>query len=288
MTRYSNRICWAFCVSWLVPWTVTFAAEVVPILEARDVLRVGYISNALISESSGIVASRNQPGLFWTHNDKGHKPRLFAITQAGRSLATFDVEGTLIHDWEDIAIDDQGHLFLGDIGNNNTERSELAVYRIREPAVGSSRKQVAPEARWRLTYPGLRFDCESLFIYQNFGFVISKVFKDKKAEIYRFALGNSTNPVSLELVTRLPVTSPVTGADITSDGKVLGLVCKSSAYAFRIDGDLKNAGEVVPERTRFKGKHIEGCCFVPDGLLATSEDRTIYLFTNPAFRLGKP
>jgi hypothetical protein len=33
-----------------------------------------------------------------------------------------------------------------------------------------------------------------------------------------------------------------------------------------------------------KGEHIEGCCFVPDGLLATSERRTIFLFTDPAFR----
>lgn len=272
----------------MVPWSVVLAAEFFPVPEARGVLQVGYISNVLISESSGIVASRNQPGVFWTHNDKGHKPRLFAITQTGKSLATFNVEGPLIHDWEDVAIDDQGHLFIGDIGNNHNERSELAVYRIQEPVVASAQKQVLPEARWQLKYPGHRFNCESLFVYQNCGFVISKVFQDKKAEVYRFALKTSTNPVSLELVTRLPVTSPVTGADITPDGELLGLVCKSSAYAFRINGDVRNAGQVVPGRTRFKGKHIEGCCFVPEGLLATSEDRKIYLFTDPVFHMEKP
>jgi hypothetical protein len=36
--------------------------------------------------------------------------------------------------------------------------------------------------------------------------------------------------------------------------------------------------------TKFKDEHIEGCCFVPDGLLATSESRDIFLFTNAAFR----
>jgi hypothetical protein len=38
-----------------------------------------------------------------------------------------------------------------------------------------------------------------------------------------------------------------------------------------------------PAHTKFKHEHIEGCCFVPEGLLATAETREIFLFTDPAF-----
>ena len=62
------------------------------------------------------------------------------------------------------------------------------------------------------------------------------------------------------------------------------LVAKDGAYVFRIDGDVARVNEVEPHRTELRDQHVEGCCFVPDGLLATSERRMIFLFTDPAFR----
>lgn len=40
-----------------------------------------------ISESSGLVASRTHDGVFWTHNDSGDAPRIFAIDRSGALLA---------------------------------------------------------------------------------------------------------------------------------------------------------------------------------------------------------
>ena len=36
-------------------------------------------------------------------------------------------------DWEDIAIDDNGRLYLGDIGNNGNRLPLRAIYRLDEP-----------------------------------------------------------------------------------------------------------------------------------------------------------
>ena len=36
-------------------------------------------------------------------------------------------------DWEDIAADDEGHLYVGDIGNNGGLLAIRAIYRIDEP-----------------------------------------------------------------------------------------------------------------------------------------------------------
>src|SRR5262245_47229305 len=81
---------------------------------APGVVQLGTISNRRITESSGVVASRQHPGVLWTHNDGGgpRKQILFAIRRNGESVGEFRVSGVLLHDWEDIAIDDEKHLFI--------------------------------------------------------------------------------------------------------------------------------------------------------------------------------
>src|SRR5580765_7005738 len=38
---------------------------------APDVLEIGHLTHPRITESSGVVASRQYPRVFWTHNDGG-------------------------------------------------------------------------------------------------------------------------------------------------------------------------------------------------------------------------
>jgi hypothetical protein len=259
------------------------ANEALPRVVAPGVEQIGRIGSPAITESSGLAASRRHPGVFWTHNDKGSKPRLFAITREGNLLAQFKIEGVKIADWEDIAIDDEGRLYLGDIGNNEGKRSDVEIYGVDEPDPTSTRGTLQPNRIWRLQYPVKPFDAESLFVHQGAGYVISKVTKDRQAEIYRFALEDS-GPRTLESTAKLPITSPVTGADISPDGKRIGVVCKAGAYVFRVDGDVAKAGSVTPWNTRFRHESIEACCFVPEGLMATAESREIFLFNEEAFR----
>ena len=61
------------------------------------------------------------------------KQVLYAIDREGNTRAFFPVIGVTLHDWEDIAIDNAGHLFIGDIGNNDAKRKTLAVYEVDEP-----------------------------------------------------------------------------------------------------------------------------------------------------------
>jgi len=253
---------------------------------APGVRLIGSISHPRITESSGVAASRQFPGVLWTHTDGGgpKKQVLYAITREGSSLREFFLADVAIADWEDIAIDDQKHLFVGDIGNNDAKRSQLAVYQIDEPDPKSEARSVSPKRSWRLRFPNEPFDCESLFVWQGSGYVVSKVFKDSRAQIFRFPLADAKEPVMLELVATTRIESPVTGADISPDGKLLGLVAKSGAFVYRIDGDVARAGKGKPHQTKFRHESIEGCALVAEGLLATAESREIFLFTDPAFR----
>ena len=49
---------------------------------------------------------------------------------------------------------------------------------------------------------------------------------------------------------------------------------------------MTRAAKGKPFQAKFKHEHIEGCTFVPEGLLVTAESREIYLFTDEAFRTG--
>src|SRR5947207_15978497 len=66
------------------------------------------------SESSGVIASRKHPGVYWTHCDSGNDASIYAITCEGKFIAEYQLD-VPNHDWEDIAVDDDGHLFIGDI-----------------------------------------------------------------------------------------------------------------------------------------------------------------------------
>ena len=76
---------------------------------------------------------------FWTHNDSGGGAWLYAFDRSGQSLGRWAVPGARANDWEDIAAGPgpkrgESYLYIGDIGDNNSRRPYVTVYRIPEPA----------------------------------------------------------------------------------------------------------------------------------------------------------
>jgi hypothetical protein len=156
---------------------------------APGVRLVARISDPRIKESSGVVGSRRYADVFSTHNDGGgtKKQVLYAIDREGNTRASFPVIGVTLHDWEDLAIDSAGHLYIGDIGKNDSKRHALAVYEIEESNPLAGTKRIAQKRAWNLRFPEAPFDCESLFIWKDQGYVVSKVFNTALAQIFRFS-----------------------------------------------------------------------------------------------------
>ena len=243
--------------------------------------RVGHVQPPGLREASGIAASSRNTNVFWTHTDGDKKPILYAINRQGRGLAQFPV-ATRMEDWEDIASDGAGHLLLGDIGNNDALRTELRVYEVDEPAITKAQGRLTINKEWRLQFPKKPFDCESLFVFGGDGYVVSKVFNDKGGSLYRFPLAKP-GAVVLEKVCQLPVSSPITSATLSSDGKKLAMTSHSGAFLFQINNRIESAARVKPVHLKMRDHHIEGCTFVPEGLLLISEERDLFLVKQSAF-----
>jgi len=111
---------------------------------------VGRLNETLLNETSGVVASRQNPGVFWAHNDSGDSARVFAFyIRCGKahSLGYFTVDGISAgntQDWEDISIgpgpDGRQWIYIGDFGNNggwrnNANSGFLRLVRFPEPQV---------------------------------------------------------------------------------------------------------------------------------------------------------
>jgi len=251
---------------------------------APGVMELGTLANPAITESSGVVASRHFTNVFWTHNDGGKSETLFAVTREGRTLSEFKVLGAKIDDWEDIAIDDERHLYIADTGDNEAKRKHVAVFRVDEPDPSSSAGVVRATLKWQLRWPNGPVDSEGLFVYGTNGYLVTKVKNDRRAEVYRFHLGAAESQM-LEFFARLTIESPVTGATISSNGTAVAFVAGSGAFVYRIDGNISKLAQLRPYHTRFKHDSMEACTFVPEGLLTTAESKEIFLFTDEPFRV---
>lgn len=252
----------------------TFPREVVP-----GVVQLAELPKHDFKECSGLVASRQFPGVLWTHND-GQDRRLFAINRRGQKLAEFEVQGVLIWDFEELSIDATNRLYVADIGNNLEIRPSLAVHRLAEPDPKGKGGALKVERSWVLRFPARSFNAEGLVIQGDHGFLIRKLGKGKKAELYRWPLSADTT-ITLEDIGKLEIMSPVTGAALSRDGSRLGLTANDGVYWLPCAGGVEKAIGPTPIHVPFKLGQIEGCDFAEDGLLVVSETRELFLFKNP-------
>ena len=116
--------------------------------EFGDRVDLGLIEHPDLVEASGLVDSRKNEHVLWTHNDRLRENALFAINTAGEHLGTYWIDGIENVDWEGLAIGpgpEPGvdYLYIGEIGNNRMPRDDIMyIYRIPEPVVDFSQSPV--------------------------------------------------------------------------------------------------------------------------------------------------
>lgn len=201
-------------------------------------VQVATVDDPSITESSGLIASRTQPGVFWVHNDSGDKARFFALDAAGARLGTFKIKDIDADDWEAMAAGPgpaPGEwLYFGDIGDNPEKRDVITVHRLPEPdaaAAGGGAVFVDGAEAIDLVYPDAPHNAETLLVDPQSGDLLI-VIKDDPTRIFHLpAPLTAGGPHTLaELV---PIAFPATvatGGDISPLGDFI--VVRTYAQAF--------------------------------------------------------
>lgn len=191
----------------------------------------GRLQDPAIVESSGLVASRRNPGALWTHNDSGNAPALYCLQGDGSSCGTWAVEGAGNEDWEDIAVgpgpdSKLTYLYIGDVGDNASARDSITVYRVPEPSLPTNSSSTSPAESLTFEYPDGPHDAEALLVHPDSGAlyvitkeVVSGVYKATPPFVH-------SSPMVLEKIASFSIFGSFadrTGADISPDGRHVAL-----------------------------------------------------------------
>ena len=232
-----------------------------------------------IKESSGLA--RATDSTFITHPDGGSAPELYLANLKGGLLQTISLP-IANKDWEDLAQDENGNLYIGDFGNNANQRRDLKIYSLD----GASKKvtdtisfSFADQAEFPPPRSRQHYDLEAFFHHSDslYMFTKSRAFKPI-TQLYKLPVSGAEQTIVPS--GKISVKSPITAADIRSDSNQFALLGYGRLYLFKPDS----------ETISFNGKRYclpvgrtgqaEAVLFLsPEQLLITNEKGKLYLVT---------
>ncbi len=195
-----------------------------------------------VEESSGLALVN---GHLITHNDRGNKNKLYTINpSSGRVTGSIQLNNVQNHDWEDLTQSDE-HLYVGDMGNNNGDRKNLAIYKISKSRLQFAGEQTAAvDEIISFEYPNQtdftkgkdhNFDCEGIIYKDGYLYLFSKNRLDKYSSLYRIPAKEGHHEA--ELISTFAVGGKITGAAINSNGQVaiIGFRKKHDCFVWLLD-----------------------------------------------------
>lgn len=244
-------------------------------------LDTAVISSPRLGELSGIAASRH-PGVFWTHNDSGDEPALYAIDSAGRDRGSRRVAGAVNRDWEDMAagpcvVAPGRCLYLADIGDNSGRRTSVVVYRAPEPTAplaGDTVLELLDSIVLR--YPDRPHNAEALAITADGLLLLTTKDLRGPARVFVAPAGSHESVLQsrCDLAMRVEPFAGriVTGMAVSPDDRLLVVRTYVSLHLFRNDGacsPLTGLGGVAVPVVEAQGEAVT--FEAPDRLVLVSE-----------------
>ncbi len=179
----------------------------------------------------------------WLIEDGGNDDKIYQVDLEGNILKSFEVKNAKNKDWEDLAHDPSGQVYIADLGNNSQKRTDLFIYKIPDPRLEGGDKIDAEKIR--VKYPAGKsgdedqaYDSEAIFYKDGFLFIITKdrerpftgkalIFKvpAKKGDYTAILVGSFTPCRERGLC-------EVTAADISPDGRRIALLGYGTLWIF--------------------------------------------------------
>jgi len=274
----------------------------------RNVTTVALRGPRDLVENSAAVMSRRQAGIWFTVNDSGNEPLLFALDTLGANRGVWRVLDAANVDWEAASIGSCGTtgagaaascIYIGDVGDNNGRHPAGELYRVVEPdaiETGSAGTVGGLKAELlRFRYADRPHDVEAMYVAPNGDVVLitKRELRDQNGElrqalVFRVPASawGQARPAVAALVDSLPIVPSsvpfrlITDASLAPDAKHLAVRTYGEVYVFATDSltgavlhDVKPTVCDVTPLSEYQG---EGVAFVAPRsgrLLFTSEGR---------------
>ncbi|MDM1044057.1 hypothetical protein HX004_04260 [Myroides sp. 1354] len=134
-----------------------------------------------LKEVSGMSFDANSHS-FWVLQDSGNTNELYQIDSLGQVMHTLKVKNQKNNDWEELASDPAGNLYIGDFGNNKNTRKNLQIIKINKDQLHA--KETEADYVITFDYPEQRefppkatelfYDAEAFFYYDDHFYLFTK------------------------------------------------------------------------------------------------------------------
>lgn len=154
----------------------SFLLVVTPPVSSQEINELSYhfLPDA-VSESSGLTYFN---GEFITLNDSGNDQSIFFINSTGKLLKKVLLTNCKNVDWEDLAVDPKGTIYIGDFGNNMNRRKNLCVYKINYNQLDQKPEQInfslSDQDKFPPSIQNRNFDLEAMIYFKDSLYLFSK------------------------------------------------------------------------------------------------------------------
>lgn len=225
-----------------------------------------------LKEISGVAFSNN---LIYSIEDSGNENEVTVLDTLGTITKTIVVNAVENIDWEDLTFDKKDNLYIGDFGNNDNDRKDLAIYKINQ----SDLKKESVDVAYKVTfdYPeqtdfppkkkDLLFDVEGFFEYENHFYLFTKNrSKGFDGTSYIYKVPNQAGHHKAQLIKKIITCSDyhncaITSAAISPDGLKFVLLSHSKLWLFEnySKDDITNGNMTELNLNHYSQK--EAVCF---------------------------
>ena len=225
-----------------------------------------------VKESSGLVFLNDK---LITHNDSGGANSLYQLDTLNGSISkTTTIKNSTNKDWEDIAVDSQ-YIYIGDFGNNNGNRKDLLIYKIKISDYLNSGNSSINNEEIKFSYSdqtifnaspyNTNFDAEAIISLGNNLYIFTKNWVNKWTNIY--SLEKNAGTYIASKIDSINVKGFITAADYDQSTNTISLLGYENNSNFLIElSEFKNSNFSAGTIKRYNLKVPQNSSVQTEGL----------------------
>ncbi|GAA4354252.1 hypothetical protein GCM10023185_15830 [Hymenobacter saemangeumensis] len=225
-----------------------------------------------VPESSGL-APGEQAGTYYSFGDNGNSPILYRINETGKVLDEISI-GAKNDDWESLTRDNKGYYYIGDCGNNQSDRRNLRFFRVK-PASPQQVDKISFSYPDQTEFPPKKkqrhFDCEASVWHDGQLWLFTKDQQEQSSYVYTVPDQPGTH--TAKRISTINIPSQVTDAALSPNGQRLILLGRGELFI--LDGSSWNdILKASPRRVNLAGTgQTEGVAFKDEKTLLISTEQ---------------